>query len=203
MQTAVFETKVTPPLTEQFAQQIATRYVTEQIDSTFTVVSGAYYESKPHGRKLWRFLVRNTAGPIGIVLVDPETKTVIPLTANEITVMQEKAAILIAHQRGLPAFGADGYVLGEYARRQANHYLSMYVGLQAIATSALFVPLERPVWQFLIEVHLPNRGAIGVLGLLDVDARSGEVIPLSNEQIQQIWSRGNAIAEFSPQEAAS
>ncbi|MFN8494436.1 MAG: hypothetical protein U0350_42945 [Caldilineaceae bacterium] len=196
MQTVTLETKAAPPITEQFAQQIAARYVAEEIDATFAVVSGAYYESKPDGRKLWRFFVRHAAGPLGIVLVDPDTKAVLPLTDNEIAVMREKAAILIAHQRGLPAFGADGYVLGEYARRQANHYLSTYVGLQAIATSALFVPLERPVWQFLIEVHLPTRGAIGVFGLLDVDARSGEVIPLSDEQIQQIWSRGNA-AEFS------
>lgn len=83
--------------------------------------------------------------------------------------------MLDAQKRGVLPFNTDGYVLGEYARRQANSYLSMYVGLQAIATTSVFVPLECPIWQFLIEIRLPQRSTIGVFGMLDVDARSGEL----------------------------
>lgn len=89
--------------------------------------------------------------------------------------------MLDVQKRGVLPFNTDGYVLGEYARRQANSYLSMYVGLQAIATTSVFVPLECPIWQFLIEIRLPQRSTIGVFGMLDVDARSGVEIQPAGE----------------------
>ncbi|MCI0711131.1 MAG: hypothetical protein L0154_13320 [Chloroflexi bacterium] len=202
MQSKTLVSVATPQITESDAQQIAAAYVLKNIAESFEVVAGAYYYSKPHDRKLWRFFIRNEHGSVGMIMVDPQTAEVMPLTDDEIDIVHEKAAILNARKRGVPAFGEDGYVLCEYARRQANHYLTMNVGLQATPTDAVFVPLERPVWQFLIEVCLPRTGTIGVFGIIDVDARSGEVISLTDEQIQQIWSRGNAAAEFFSQKAA-
>ena len=202
MQTEILDPVVTETITEQDVQRIAAAYITEQIGKSFQAVGGAYSYSKPQGRTLWRGFIRSEHGPVGLLLVDPQTSQVLPLTTAEIDLIREKAATLQARQQGRLPLGEDGYVISEYARRQANHYLSLYVGLQAVPTQATFVPLERPVWQFLIEVRLPGTGIIGVFGLIDVDARSGSVIPLTDEQIQQIWSRGNAAAELCTQKAA-
>jgi len=202
MQTKILDRVVTGITAEQDMQRIAAAYVTEQVGKAFQVVGGAYSISKPQGRTLWRCFIHGEHGPVGLLLVDPRTNQVLPLTDDEIRLIREKAATLQARQQGRLPLGEDGYVISEFARRQANHYLSLYVGLQAVPIQAIFVPLERPVWQFLVEIRLPQTGAIGVFGLIDVDARSGAVIPLTDEQIQKIWSRGNAAAELCTQKAA-
>jgi hypothetical protein len=187
---------------EQTAQRIAAAFVEATFGKTFAVVNSAHYYSKPEQRALWRFFIRCEHGPLGVIYVDPQSGQVLPWTADEMRIVQEKAALLHARHQGVLPLDQEGYVLREYARRQANSYLSMVVGLQVIATDPIFVPLDRPIWQFLVELRLPRTGTVGIFGMLDVDACSGEVIPLTNDQIQQIWKRGNAATEFCTQKTA-
>jgi hypothetical protein len=97
----------------------------------------------------------------------------------------------------------QGYVVAEYARRQADRYLGMQVSLFYSATEGVFIPLARPLWQFLLQVRLPHRGVLGILGTLDVDAQTGEVLPLTHKQIKRIRERADALVEFRTQTAAA
>jgi hypothetical protein len=192
-----------PSLSESEAQRIATAYVATRIDPSFEAVSGALYESKPLERSVWRFIIRSALGPVGIIQVDVRTGNVIPLTENEIRVLQEKAAIFVAKNHGQLPVDEHGFVLGEYARRQADSYLGMGVSLFYSATNGVYIPLERPIWQFAIQVRLPRLGVLGILGTLDVDARTGDVIPLNYRQIKKIRERADAIVQFRTQKATA
>lgn len=196
MYSAIIDGIDNAPVAEPSAQAVAAAFVAEHLGNAYTVVNGTYYYSKPHARPLWRFLVRCPEGPIGVIHVAPDAGQVLPWTADETRIMLEKAELLRARKQAVIPRNKDGYVLREYARRQATAYLSMQIGLQVVATDPIFIPLTPPIWQCLIELHIPRVGAIGVFGLLDVDAYTGEVLPLTGEQIQQIWTRGNAATEF-------
>lgn len=180
-------------VSEVDAHRAASAYVARQVDPAFEVVDGAHYYSKPLGRMAWRFFVRCAEGPLYPIQVDSETGAVIPLTSDEIRVVREKAASLAAKKQGVLPLNEQGYVLAEYARRQADRYLGMQVSLFYSATDGVFIPLARPIWQFSIQVRLPGLGVIGSMGAIDVDAQAGEVIPLTQPQIKRIRERADAI----------
>ena len=186
MYSAVIDGIDNAPIAEPNAQAVAAAFVEEHLGNAY----------KPHARSLWRFLVRCPEGPIGVIHVAPDAGQVLPWTADETRILLEKAELLRARAQAVISRGKDGYVLREYARRPATAYLSMQIGLQATATDPIFFPRTPPIWQCLIELQIPRIGTIGVFGLLDVDADTGEVLPLTGEQIQQIWTRGNAATEF-------
>jgi hypothetical protein len=192
-----------PALSESEAQHIANAYVANCIDPSLEAVSGALYQSKPLGRLVWRFIIRSALGPVGIIQVDVRTGNVIPLTGDEIRVLREKAAIFVAKNHGRLPVDEHGFVLVEYARRQADSYLGMEVSLFYSATNGVYIPLERPIWQFAIQVRLPRLGVLGILGTLDVDARTGDVIPLTHKQIKKIRERADAIVQFRTQTATA
>ena len=185
------------------AERTASAYVTANLDPAFEVVDGARYYSKPLGREIWRFFIRCVHGPVGAIRVDAQTGEVNPLAADEIRAMREKAAIFVARRQGRLPVDAQGYVLAEYARRQADSYLGAEVSLFYSATNGVFVPLARPIWQFAIQVRLPRLGVLGIMGTLDVDAQSGEVTPLTHKQIKRIRERADALVEFRTQTAAA
>jgi hypothetical protein len=193
----------TSAVSQAEAQRTASAYVTAKLDPAFVVVLDTHYHQQPQQRTQWRFFVRCAHGPLTTVYVDAQTGAVLPLTGDEIRVVREKAAILTARQQGILPVDTQGYVLGEYARRRANGYLSMEVSLFYSATDGIFVPLARPVWQFSIEVRLPKLGALGIMGAIDVDAQSGEVIPLTHQQIKRIRERADALVEFRTQTTAA
>lgn len=186
----------TPIIDQARAEAVAYHYVISHIDPAFSVVNGCCEYSQPHQRLLWSFLIHGGNGPLQPIYIDAQTNQVVAFTEHEIQTIREKAFILQCRTDGLLPIDNDGYVVREFARRQADHYLLMEIGLQALATDGVFIPLEEPIWQFLIEVRLPKSGVVGIFGMLDVDAKTGEVIPLLHEQIQKIWSRASAAAEL-------
>jgi hypothetical protein len=135
--------------------------------------------------------------------VDAQTGDVIPLTDEQVRIVHERAAIAEARTRGELPVDARGYILGEYARRKANGYLSMDISLFCSASDGVFIPLVPPVWQFAIRFGLPRFGELGILGTLDVDAQTGEPVPLTSEQIEHMRARADAIVEFRTQTAAA
>jgi hypothetical protein len=188
---------------ETDAHRAAIAYVAGQIDPSFEVVDGAQFHSKPFGREVWRFYICCQHGPLHPIQVDCQTGEAISLTSDEIRIVREKAAILAASKSGRLPLNEQGYVLGEYARRQADNYLGMEASLFYSARDGVFVPLAPPRWQFCIQLRLPGWGVLGVLGMLDVDALTGEVIPLTKKQIKHIRERGDALVEFRTPTAAA
>ncbi|MEZ4728722.1 MAG: hypothetical protein R3E79_16430 [Caldilineaceae bacterium] len=169
-----------PDISAAEAQHIAQSYVTMTVDPMLAVVDGARYYSKPLDREIWRFFVRCPHGPVGIIQVDAHSGTVIPLRRTEMQTLQEKMHIAAARVQGRLPIDGQGFVVGEYARRRATSYLG--------ATTPIFVPGEPPRWQVTIEFQMYDVGPF-TLGVMDVDAHTGEVIPLPAEQIKQIRER--------------
>ncbi|MEZ4727564.1 MAG: hypothetical protein R3E79_10570 [Caldilineaceae bacterium] len=191
-----------PIVTEADAHRIADHYVTTAIDPTFAVVNGTRYYHKSLGREIWQFIIQSNQAPLDALWVDAQTSDVVPLTEEQVRMVRERAAIAEAKAEGLLPINEHGYVLAEYARRKLNGYLSREVSLFCSATEGVFIPLARPIWQFAIRFGLPKRGELGILGTVDIDARTGEVIPLTNQQIKRMRVRANAIVEFQTQTAA-
>lgn len=196
MHTAVIDESGEVSIPEQTAQEIAAAFVEAHIGTGFTVVNGAYYDGEPYHRRLWRFFIRCEEGPIGVIYVEPEAGQVLPWTADETRLVQEKAAFLRARRQGTLPLGEDGYIVREYARRQANSYLSMQLGLQVVAIDPVLILLDRPIWQCTIELRSPRLETMGTFGMIDVDAYSGAVIPLTDDQIQQLKKRSNVTPEI-------
>jgi hypothetical protein len=166
------------------------------------VVQGTRYYHKPLGREIWQFIVRCAAGPLDALAVDVQTGAVIPLAADKIRVIREKAAVYTARKQGVLPVDAQGYVLGEYARRRAERYLGEQIGMFFNAVDPVFVPGDAPRWQVTIVFKRYHRGPF-TLGIMDVDTTTGEPIPLSKLHLKRIRERAHALVEFHAQTAAA
>ncbi|MFN8495650.1 MAG: hypothetical protein U0350_49115 [Caldilineaceae bacterium] len=193
MATTLDQTTISPPLvSEADAQRAASTYVAAVIDPALAVVSGTRFYHKSLAREVWQFIIRCPQGPVDAIAVDSKTGMVIPRTDEEIQLVREKAALVIARQQGAIPRTAQGYVLGEYARRQARTYLDTQLSMFYDAAHPLFIPGERPLWQVTIVFHMYDIGPF-TLGVLDVDATTGTPLPLSLKQLKRIRERTCAI----------
>jgi hypothetical protein len=94
-------------------------------------------------------------------------------------------------------------VSAAFARRRANGYLIDQVGLFFGATDPVFASGNPPVWQVTITFLMYDVGPF-TLGTMDVDAWTGEPMPLSENQIRWIQDRTNAIvSRFEPTPTAT
>jgi hypothetical protein len=89
------------------------------------------------------------------------------------------------------------------ARRAANKFLAMEVGMAFSATDPIFIPMAEPVWQFSIRFRLPRLGTLATLGTIDVNANTRTVLPLSKTRIREIQKRANALVEHTPSVTAA
>ena len=80
------------------------------------------------------------------------------------------------------------------ARRKANGYLCLEVGLFFGATDPVYVETEPLLWQVTIELTMPRARPV-TLGTLDVNAETGDIVPLSPEQIESLQERARAIVK--------
>lgn len=174
------------------AQCAAKEYVTAHIDPSFEVVEGARYYSKPLGREIWRFFILGEHSPVGVIRVDAQTNAVIPLAADEMRTVREKAAIVASRKQDGPPLNEDGNVLAEYARRQASNYLGEHLSMFYKGVDPVFIPGDPAVWQVTIVFKRYNVGPF-TLGVLDVDAKTGEPTPLPKRQLKRIRERTRAI----------
>jgi hypothetical protein len=85
------------------------------------------------------------------------------------------------------------------ARRYVNDYLTMYVSMTLHAVEPVLLLGEQPLWRLALEMRLRKLGPVARLGVIDVDAMTGDVIPLSAQQIRQLQDRANdIIARLTP-----
>ncbi|MBI4670215.1 MAG: hypothetical protein HY741_00925 [Chloroflexi bacterium] len=89
------------------------------------------------------------------------------------------------------------------ATRRVNAYLAGYVTMMTLPGAPSLVLQDKPVWRFTAYFNYPRLGEIGTLGTIEVDAQTGQVIPLTPEQISAMQERANVIAtRLTPQPVA-
>lgn len=80
------------------------------------------------------------------------------------------------------------------ARRKANGFLARHITMMVSAGQPTLILETPPRWRVPATLRLPSLGEVSILGTVDIDAQSGEVIPLSPEQIQRMQDLAHAIA---------
>jgi len=99
----------------------------------------------------------------------------------------------------VPSFTIDIPIAPDVARRHANGYLDMNVGLLLGASEPRLFMGDRPIWKLSVNLHLPSIGYVGQIGTIHVDAMTGEVVPLPATTIQQYQDRAHDIViRFAP-----
>lgn len=200
---AIIESPPAPTAISQVeARQVAQQYVAAQIDPRFAVTNGEHYNSPALGRACWRFIICQEQDPLSALMVDAQTGQIVALTPAEIQVVREKAAIYTARKQGVLPMNEQGYVLGEYARREASSYLDDNLSLFYGAVDPVFIQNALPIWQVTIVFKMYDQGPF-ILGVMDVNAKTGEPLPLSPNQIKRIRERTRAIIRSSSSSSTS
>lgn len=185
-------------LTETACRTVVEQYLANMLGT-------AYHAGRGQLRNgAWVFTVTNQRTDmkripaVGAIAVDAISGQIEALTGDQIRNMREAGAVQAAQERRELARDENGYVLRRHARIKANNWISDRVGLKVGAEGGLFIPSEPPVWRFAICYH-----ALGPLAVLDVNAQTGQVTPLSDEQLQAIQENVCAIKRFQTQAPAA
>ncbi|MEZ4865080.1 MAG: hypothetical protein R3C14_27440 [Caldilineaceae bacterium] len=154
----------------------------------------------------WVFIVTNqradmTRVPVvGSIVVDALSGQIQKLTYDQIRNMREAGAVQAAQARNELARNVDGYVLRRHAWIKASRWLSDHVGMKIGAEDGQFLDQESPIWRFSIICYLHSLET-NLFGAIDVDASTGQVIPLTETQIQTIQEAVSAAIRYQKQTA--
>ena len=129
---------------------------------------------------------------VGRVYVDSQTGCPIPLTPEQIREIRECADWYAARMRGELARDDRGYVSQHQSRRLASQWLDRHLSMKFYASGGIFFPLQEPLWQYSIAFKLRHLH-LEPLGLIEVDALTGDVEPISHERLQMIKERVHAV----------
>lgn len=144
----------------------------------------------PGIRPTWRMLVRlchrESTATVGILDVDVQTGSVIPLTEEQVEDMRDRCKEQLGEASG---------IVRPTAQMLANGYLADQVSLFAKADRPVWVAGDRPVWRATVFLRLRGQGRVCDLGTVDVDAQTGNVIPLTNQHLQAMRKRAHDAAE--------
>ncbi len=83
------------------------------------------------------------------------------------------------------------------ARRKATGWLVSEVGNLLLGDDPALVIADRTVWRVPVLLTSPERGVVGRIGTVDVDATTGEVLS-DDELIQELIERGRQAARSAP-----
>lgn len=194
MQTAVLTAQ--PPIPKAIdLRELAICYVHDTIGEAFTVAKFRLQHDQSKWWTLIQYQAKGQCHPLGVgrIEIDAQSGCVLPLHDEEIQIIREKAAILEAQQQQTIPINAQGYVPGEFARKQANRYLWDFLGMYYGALTPVFRPSGVSAsWQVTIVFNRYELGPFAV-GAMEVDAQTGQVITLAATEIQQIKERVYAI----------
>lgn len=94
------------------------------------------------------------------------------------------------------------FVSREDARRRAQGYLTVEVAMALRPGEPGLLGGSQPVWRIPVWLHLRGFGQVATLGFLDVDAVTGEVIPLSPIEIKEMQDKADVFARRLTYQAA-
>jgi hypothetical protein len=138
----------------------------------------------PGNQPTWRMLVRlcnrEPTTTVGTLDVDVQTGSVVPLSDEQVEDMRDR---IKEHM------GEGSGILRPTAQIRANGYLTNYVSLFANADRPVWVADNRPRWRATAFLRLRGQGRVCDLGVIEVDAQTGEVVPLTNQQLQAMRKR--------------
>jgi hypothetical protein len=106
----------------------------------------------------------------------------------------EEGGVQIEGQFMGKTFAGKILISPKEAKRNANGYLSMDVAMAIVADEPILVWGERPVWRMTTSLLLTEWGRVAQVGTIEVDAMTGEVIPLTTEKIEVTQDRANELA---------
>jgi hypothetical protein len=140
---------------------------------------------------------------VGHITIDRLSRSITPLTQSEIIDIQQRAMHLDAQRRGEVARDSRGYILPLQAKVKVNGYMSGYVVFFASADGQpQWVDGAPPLWRVTTTFRLRGQKVCD-LGSVDVNALTGEVIPLSKEEIIARQNRARYAAEAVTSSAAT
>jgi hypothetical protein len=82
----------------------------------------------------------------------------------------------------------------DLARRRANSYLAREVALFVIAGEPMLILGNHPRWRLPTILRLRGFGNLAEVGAVDVDAQTGKVVSLTEDEIRVIRERAHDIA---------
>ncbi|MFZ4661885.1 MAG: hypothetical protein ACOYNY_33050 [Caldilineaceae bacterium] len=167
------------------AQRIAAMYLSTTLSPAFKVGQSILRQGQWHCRVLCQRADMQRTPMVGSVTVDAKTGQVNPLTTDQLRDLREAGAVQAAQARRELARDEDNYVLRYHARIKATVWISDQTDLKVGATGGVFLPLDPPLWRFAIDFHLTDI-YLNPLGVIDVNAQTGQVIPLTTDQLQHI-----------------
>ncbi len=92
-------------------------------------------------------------------------------------------------------FRGEVVVTPGLARQRGNGYLAREVALFVIAGEPLLILGEHPRWEIPALLRLRGLGDVVQVGMIDVDAQTGKVRPLSKEEIRTVREHARALAD--------
>lgn len=189
-------------LTREEAQTTANEYISNSFGQTFFAGKGTHRDDG------WRFMVqchfeeikyRPAAGFLTVF----ENGQVEQLSEDRIRDMKEIAEVQAAKKRGKKfARDENGVVLRCHARIKANRWTTNHIDHKVGARGGIFVPVEPPIWRFAIKDSLVN-AMDAPLDVIDVNAITGEVLPLTEHQIDIIAGGLSAARRLKKQAATA
>ena len=98
---------------------------------------------------------------------------------------------------------AEIKVSADEARRKVNGFLLNNLSYLTIGErQPELVVGERVCWRVAVNHTLPGFGALGRIGTIDVDVETGELQPISPEQLKEMKQRAKALAVRYPLDTA-
>ena len=166
-------------------QQIANAYLSTMVGPAYRVGQSVLRQGQWHYRVLCQRPDLQRTPIVGSITVDAKTGQVNPLTADQVRDLREASAVQAAQARGELARDEEGYILRYHARIKATVWISDQTDLKVGATGGVFLPLDPPVWRFAIDFHLADT-YLNPLGVIDVNAQTGQVIPVRTDLLHNI-----------------
>ncbi|MEZ4663221.1 MAG: hypothetical protein R2911_37220 [Caldilineaceae bacterium] len=105
--------------------------------------------------------------------------------------MQEAGPVQVAQKQGDFARDTNGFILRYQARIKASIWVSNRTDLKVSAKGGRFIQLDPPIWRFSVCYQAANMD-MHELDVIDIDALSGCVYPLNDQQLQTIVERVRA-----------
>ena len=98
---------------------------------------------------------------------------------------------------------AEIKISADEARRKVNGFLLNNLSYLTIGErQPELVVGERVCWRVAVNHTLPGFGALGRIGTIDVDVETGELQPVSPEQLKEMKQRAKALAARYPLDTA-
>lgn len=206
MQSVIEQVKWVSVLDQAAAQALVDDFVRCHLGPNFFACDPRWVEQNHAWSLFIECRVPTLARPVlaGRVFVDGQTGQINGADEDALLNMQERVQIQVQRQRGHRlAYNANGLILPYQAVIKARVYVSDEIAFFAGAEERpVLIDGTPPVWRVETALRLWWRNLVLPLGPVDVNAVTGEVIPLSKQELQSRRRQVEYVASPAQPEAA-